>query len=153
MKQVARQNLARVPGLLLQECTRDENKSRDNGCNHNPPQNSPIKTTTMTSTVATTTIMLINTKGSILQSLLLLRDLEFGNETFHFNCDINLGRCSIERAGCYGELWLRPLSQTLFSRVDALGLVGCAEGSLEREGDKRRELSGRVWSLCTPFLL
>ena len=59
--------------------------------------------------------MLINTKGSILESLLLLRGLEFGNETFHFDCGINLSRCSIERAGCYGELWLHPLPQDLFS--------------------------------------
>ena len=75
----------------------------------------------MTFTVATTTIMLINTKGSILESLLLFRGLEFGNETFHFNRGINLSRCDIERAGCYGELWLRPLSQDLFSaRVEPL---------------------------------
>ena len=47
--------------------------------------------------------MLINTKGSILESLSLFRGLEFGNETFHFDCDINLSRCSIERAGCNGE--------------------------------------------------
>ena len=69
----------------------------------------------MTFTVATTTIRLINTKGSILESLLLFRGLEFGNETFHFDCGINLSCCGIERAGCYGELWLRPLSQDLFS--------------------------------------
>ena len=59
--------------------------------------------------------MLINTKGSILESLLLFRGLEFGNETFHLDHGINLSRCGIERAGCYGELWLRPLSQDLFS--------------------------------------
>ena len=69
----------------------------------------------MTITIATTTIMLINTKGPILESLLLFGGLEFGNETFHFNCGINLSRCGIERAGCYGELWLRLLSQDLFS--------------------------------------
>ena len=59
--------------------------------------------------------MLINTKGSILESLLLWRGLEFCNETFHFDCGINLSRCGIERAGCYGQLWLGPLSQDLFS--------------------------------------
>ena len=69
----------------------------------------------MTFTVATTTIMLINTKGSIFESHLLFRDLEFGNETFHFDRGINLSRCGIERAGCLVELWLRPLSQDLFS--------------------------------------
>ena len=79
----------------------------------------------MTFTVATTTIMLINTKGSILESLLLFRGLEFSNETFHFDCGINLSRFRIERAGCYGELWLHPLSQDLFSaRVDAQTLNG-----------------------------
>ena len=95
--------------------TRGENKSWDNGRNQNPPQDSPIKTTAMTFTVATTTIMLINTKGSILESFLLFRGLEFGNETFHFDCGINLSRCGVKRAGCYGELWLCPLSQDLFS--------------------------------------
>ena len=69
----------------------------------------------MTFTVATTTTTLINTKGSILECLLLFRGLEFGNETFHFDCGIDLSSCGIERAGCYGELWLRPLSQDLFS--------------------------------------
>ena len=70
--------------------------------------------------IATTTIMLINTKGSILESLPLFRGLEFGNKTIHFDCGINLSRCGIGRAGCYGELWLRPLSQDLFSpRVGA----------------------------------
>ena len=59
--------------------------------------------------------MLINTKGSIVESLPLFRSLEFGNETFHFDYGINLSRCSIERAGCNVELWLRPLSQDLFS--------------------------------------
>ena len=63
--------------------------------------------------------MLINTKDSILESFPLFRGLEFGNGTFHFDCGINLSRCDIERAGCYGELCLRPLSQDLFSaRVD-----------------------------------
>ena len=28
---------------------------------------------------------------------------------------MNLSRGGIERAGCYGELWLRPLSQDLLS--------------------------------------
>ena len=79
----------------------------------------------MTFTVAITAIMLINAKGSILESLLLFRDLEFGNETFHFDCGINLSRCGIERAGCYGQLWLRPLSQDLFSaRVEILFYLG-----------------------------
>ena len=44
--------------------------------------------------------MLINAKGSILESLPLFRGLEFGNETFHFDYGINLSRCGIERAGC-----------------------------------------------------
>ena len=39
--------------------------------------------------------MLINTKGSILESLPLFRGLEFGNKTFHFDCGINLSRCGI----------------------------------------------------------
>ena len=69
----------------------------------------------MAITVATTAIMLINTKGSILESLPPFRGLEFGNKTFHVDCGINLSRCGIERAGCYGELCLRPLSQDLFS--------------------------------------
>ena len=51
---------------ILYSGTRGENKSWDNGRNHNPPQNSPIKTTTMAIPIATTIIMLINTKGSIL---------------------------------------------------------------------------------------
>ena len=59
--------------------------------------------------------MLINTKGSILESLPLFRGLEFCNATFHFNYGINLSRCGIERAGCNGELWLRPLFQDLLS--------------------------------------
>ena len=58
--------------------------------------------------------MLISAKGSILESLPLFRGLEFGNETFHFDCDINLSR-GIERAGCNWELWLHPLPQDLFS--------------------------------------
>ena len=75
----------------------------------------------MTFTVATTTITSINTKGSILEWVLLFRGLEFGNETFHFDSGINLSRCGIERAGCDVELWLRPLSQDLFSaRVNIL---------------------------------
>ena len=69
----------------------------------------------MAITIATTTIMLINTKGSILESLPLFRGLEFGNKTFHFDCGINLSHWGIERAGCYGELWVCPLSQDLFS--------------------------------------
>ena len=65
--------------------------------------------------------MLINTKSFILKSLPLTRGLEFGNETLHFDCGINLSRSGIERAGCYGELWLGPLSQDLFSaRVDLI---------------------------------
>ena len=84
-------------------------------------------------TFATATIMLINTKGSILEPFLLFRGLEFGSETFHFDCGINLSRCGIKRAGCYGELWLRPLSQDLFSaRVGTGGknhiLVNIARG-------------------------
>jgi len=35
--------------------------------------------------------------------------------SLHFDCGINLSRCGIGRAGCYGELWSRPLSQDLFS--------------------------------------
>ena len=57
--------------------------------------------------------MLINTKGSILESLPLFKGLEFGNKTFHLT-GISLSR-GIEGAGCYGELWLCPLSQDLFS--------------------------------------
>ena len=53
----------------------------------------------MTCTVATTTIMLINTEASILESLLLFRGLEFSNETFHLDRGTNLSRCGIERAG------------------------------------------------------
>ena len=92
--------------LLFSEhyCTRGENKPLDKGRDHNPPQNSPIEITTMTFTIAITTTMLINTKGSILESLPLFRVLEFGNETFDFDCGINSSRCGIERAGCYREL-------------------------------------------------
>ena len=60
-------------------------------------------------------LLLINTKDYILEPLPLFRGLEFGNKTFHFDCSINLSRCGIERAGCYGEWWLRPLPQDLFS--------------------------------------
>ena len=60
----------------------------------------------MTITITTTSIMLINTKGSILESLPLFRGLEFCNETFRFDYGINLSRCGIEKAGCNGELWL-----------------------------------------------
>ena len=59
--------------------------------------------------------MLINTRGSTLESLPIFRALEFGNETFHFDCGVYLSRYSIERARCYEELCLRPLSQDLFS--------------------------------------
>ena len=59
--------------------------------------------------------MLINTKSSILKSFLLFRRLEFGNKTSHFDRGINLSGCGIEKASRYVELWLRPLSQDLFS--------------------------------------
>ena len=117
--------------LYWYDNTHGENKSRNNERNHNPPQNSPIKTTTMAITIATTTIMLTNTKGSILESLLLLTGLEFGNKTFHFDCGINLSSCDIERAGYYGELWLCPLSQDLFSvRVDHDAIVALQPAQL-----------------------
>ena len=80
-----------------------------------------------------------NTKSSILESLALIRGLEFGNETLHFDCGINLSRCGIEKAGCYGELWLRPLSQDLFSarvRYNPLGLpAGLGNLPLHEERD------------------
>ena len=53
--------------------------------------------------------MLINTKGSILESLPLFKVLEFGNETFHFDCGINSSRCGIERAGCYEGIMVAPV--------------------------------------------
>lgn len=73
--------------------------------------------------IPTATIMLINTQGSILESLPLLRGLESGNKIFHFDGGINLSGRGIERAGCYGKLWLHPLSQNLFSwRVRKLAM-------------------------------
>ena len=45
---------------------------------------------TCATTIATTTMMLINTKSFILEPLPLFRGLEFGNETFYFNYGINL---------------------------------------------------------------
>ena len=62
--------------------TCDENKSWDNERNHNPLQNSPIVTATIAITIATTAIMSINTKASILESLPLSRGLVFGNRIF-----------------------------------------------------------------------
>ena len=48
--------------------------------------------------------MLINTKGSILESHLLFRGLEFGNETFHFDCGISLSCCRVKIAEFCEEL-------------------------------------------------
>ena len=49
---------------------------------------------------------------------------------FNFDCGINLSRCGIEKAGCYGELWLRPLSQDLFSPRVVITNYGESKGFL-----------------------
>ena len=68
----------------------------------------------MAITIATTTVMSINTKASILESLPLSRGPAFDNGTFHFDCGINLGNSGIGIVEC-GGLLLRPLSEDLFS--------------------------------------
>lgn len=65
--------------------THGENKALETGRYHDPPQNWTIMTATMAITIAATTIMSINTKACILESLVLSRNLVFGNRTFHFD--------------------------------------------------------------------